>query len=244
MRVRAVISYDGSRFYGFQIQKDKRTIAGVIEWALKLIEIDSVVVGAGRTDKGVHALNQIIHFDIKDNSISLNRLKRHLNNSLIKEGIFFKFITETNTNFHILEATKSRLYRYVISFETPNPFMFNYVTYINHLDIDTMQQALLEFKGVHNFEMFKKSGTPTKNSIRNIKKCGIYKFREFYIIYFEANGFLRGQVRMMVDFIFKIAKGELSILDLKEQLECKKAHSRTLAPPNGLYFSRVNIKRD
>ena len=92
----------------------------------------------------------------------------------------------------------------------------------------------------HNFKNFKKEGTPTNSDERIIYKAGAYKYKNFYIVYFLGNGFLRSQVRMMSDFALKVEKEKLSLTQLKEQLECKKIHSRSLIRPNGLYLSKIH----
>jgi tRNA pseudouridine38-40 synthase len=114
-----------------------------------------------------------------------------------------------------------------------------YVTYIKNVDFNLIDESIKLFEGNYDFRYFMKTGSDVRSTIRTIYKSKIYTFKEYKIIYFEANGFLRSQVRMMVDFLLKIGKKELTKEELLEQLKCQEKHSTTLAPPYGLYLCRV-----
>ncbi len=239
MRVKLTLSYDGSRFYGFQIQKTiPDTVAQKITTALKSLNITSLFVASGRTDRNVHALNQVLHLDLPPYWDNLSKLKKCLNTSLLPH-IFIKKIEKTDNDFHARFDAKSRVYRYIISTKKPSVFLTPYVTYIKRIDERLIKNAINEFEGTHNFEYFKKNGSDTKNFVRTIYKTNFYKYKDFYIFYFEANGYLRSQIRMMIGFLLKISDGELSKNELKLQLKKKEIFSTSLAPPQGLYLTKI-----
>ncbi len=241
MNVKAIISYDGSRFHGFQVQTKSRvkTVSSEIIRALNKLNIDSKIIGSGRTDKGVHATFQVISFQVPKFFYDLERLKNSLN-KIVSPHIFIKSIKEVDESFHARFDAKKRVYRYLIYSNEFSPFLYNYALFVKNLNPVDLDSALKIFIGRHNFKNFKKEGSPTSSDIRTISKAGLYKYRNFFIIYFEADGFLRSQVRMMADFALKVSFKELSLKNLEEQLECQKVHSRELVAPNGLYLSKVH----
>jgi tRNA pseudouridine38-40 synthase len=128
MRVKAVISYDGSHYQGFQKQKStKMTVSTAIEEALTSLQIDSPIVGSGRTDAGVHATGQVIHFDLPDFWPDLEKLKLNLNRKL--SDISFKHISPVANDFHARFSARKRLYRYVFKTQKPSVFEQKYISH-------------------------------------------------------------------------------------------------------------------
>jgi tRNA pseudouridine38-40 synthase len=239
VRVKGIISYDGGSFYGFQIQPNKESITSKILKSLKILNIETEIQGSGRTDRGVHASGQVIHFDIPEFWSDLEKLKNILNDFL-SPNIYIKELKAVNQSFHSRFDAKRRIYRYIISTKRPNPFEAKYITFIDEIDEIAIAQSIKLFEGVHNFELFKKEGSTTKNYIREIFKTRFYKFkRDYYILYFEGNGFLRSQIRFMVGFLIAISEKKLSKENLIEQLNCKKSFKFTIAKPNGLYLAKI-----
>ena len=239
MRVKAVLSYDGSKFYGFQYQKHTdETVANTLQKALNSLNINSKIVASGRTDKGVHATNQVIHFDLPPFWRNLEKLKNSLNR-IVLPYIYIKNIHFVEKNFHARFSAKRRAYRYILSSKEPSPFEYSYVTFIKDIDFNKIKESIKIFERRYDFKYFQKSGSEVLTTIRTIYKARFYEYRDYKILYFEADGFLRSQIRMMVDFLLKIAKDSLTKEDLKEQLLCKKRYSTSLALPNGLYLCRV-----
>jgi tRNA pseudouridine38-40 synthase len=238
VRVKAVIAYDGSYFRGFQRQKStKYTITTAIESALISLGINSEIRGSGRTDAGVHATGQVIDFELPDFWQDLSKLKKVLNRNL--KYISFKHISFVKDKFHSRFSAKRRIYRYIFKTTKPSIFENRYVAYYSSFDEKLLKLALAEFEGEHDFSNFLKTGTLTHTNIRNIYRAKYKKFNNYHIIYFEANGFLRSQVRMMTEVAMQVALGEFSIEKLKEQLELKQRYLTTLAPPEGLYLARI-----
>jgi len=238
MRVKAVIAYDGSSFSGFQKQTSTtRTVASTIEKALRSLQIDAPVVASGRTDAGVHATGQVIHFDLPEYWTDLSKLRQNLNRKLTE--IRFKHITEVSHDFHARFSAKKRLYRYVFKSTRPSLFEQRYVSFYENFDATLLQTALKHFEGEHDFAFFHKTGSPTHTTHREIYKTAYVKRGEYHYIYFQANGFLRSQVRMMVEAAMLCAKGILSLEQFKEQLACQTKHSSRTAPPEGLYLAKI-----
>ena len=238
MRVKAVIAYNGSSFYGFQKQTSTtQTVTSAIERALRSLQIDSPIVGSGRTDAGVHATGQVIHFDIPDFWQDLSKLKTNLNRKL--KEIRFKHITPVDDDFHARFRAKKRLYRYVFKTQKPSLFEQQYIAYYPPFNVSLLKQALHCFKGRHDFEYFHKTGSVTHTNVREIYHTGYKQLGNYHIIYFQSNGFLRSQVRMMVDAAMLCASDKLSIEALKRQITCKERYTTRLAPPEGLYLARI-----
>ena len=234
--LKSIISYDGSKFYGLQIQPNKKTVIGNIQKALKRLNINTKINHAGRTDKGVHALNQVISFEVPT-YWDENKLKNILNQILMPE-IMFKKIEKT-TNFNPRFDAKKRSYRYILSPYT-NPFIDNYVTfYPKKINTLLLQEALKLLKGKHDFEYFAKTGSEVNHYIREIYDAYIIEYKNFHIIKIIGNGFLRGQIRIIIDFLLKINENTLSLKDLELQLNKIKLINKHLAKPNGLYLERI-----
>ncbi len=238
MRIKAVIAYNGSHFQGFQRQSTTpRTVTGALEHALHTLGIEGAVTGSGRTDAGVHATGQVIHLDLPDYWQDLPRLQQHLNGKL--HAIRIKHISPVSESFHARFSAKRRIYRYLFRSTEPSLFEEDFIAHLPIRDIDLLREALDAFVGEHDFGYFLKSGSETKDHIREIYRASYRPVGTCHAIYFEANGFLRAQVRMMIDFASRVANGELTTAQLKAQLAMREVHSRRLAPPQGLYLARV-----
>ncbi len=239
MRVKVTISYNGSKFSGFQQQKSSvKTVANRLEYILKSIGIITKIRASGRTDAGVHALNQVIDFELPVFWKDTKKLKKILNYKALPE-IYIKDVEVVDENFHSRYLAKKRVYRYIVSTSLASVFMSDYVHFVKSVDEEIIKKAIKEFEGEHDFSFFKKSKGGEKNSIRKIYRASFYKYKDFYIFTFEANAYLRSQIRMMVYFLLEISDKKLSINDLKEQLGCHKKHSCGLVLPCGLYLSHI-----
>ena len=240
-KIKIIISYDGSKFNGFQIQNNKqkvKTVAGTLTNALKNLNILTNIVGSGRTDTGVHAIAQVIHCDIPEFWSDLNRLKEKLN-AMIAPSIFIKSITFINEKFHARFNARKRLYRYVIYDGKYQPFLSDYALYVENIDIKKLNSTMKKFIGTHDFKNFKKQGSNTNSDIREIFRAGAYRHNDLTIIYFLGNSFLRSQVRMMSYFAIEIMKEKLSCNQLIEQLNGTNKYSSGVIPSNGLYLSKI-----
>ncbi|MEA3417992.1 MAG: tRNA pseudouridine(38-40) synthase TruA [Campylobacterota bacterium] len=238
MRAKAILSYDGNFFQGFQKQtKTRETVTTSIETALHQLHIDSDIVGSGRTDTGVHATGQVIHFDLPDYWGDRGKLHRELNRKL--RHIRIKHITIADQVFHARFSAKRRIYRYLFKRKTPSLFEENYVAYYPSFDPELLQKALRLFEGEHDFKYFHKTGSDTHTTIREIYRAFYREFGDYHVIYFEANGFLRAQVRMMIEATMLCAKKGMTLKELGEQLNLLHRHTTAIAPSSGLYLARI-----
>ena len=240
-RVKAILSYDGSHFHGFQYQKDTKhqhTIMASLESALKTLHILSPIVGAGRTDANVHALAQVIHFDIPLFWDDLQKLSHCLNN-LLHPWIHIKSLMYVDETFHARFDAKKRLYRYVMYEGNYQPHLANYALHIAPLDVVALHRCTHYFVGTHRFGFFKKTGGATTGESRTIFKAGAYRLKHFIVIYFLGDAFLRSQVRMMTSILLNVCHGSFTESELIEQRDMNVKHSSLLAPACGLYLSKI-----
>jgi len=237
-KVKAVISYDGSIYLGFQKQKStNKTVTYAIERALHSLHITSSIIASGRTDAGVHATGQVIHFDLPDFWTDLNKLKTNLNIKL--KNIEFKHISKVEDNFHARFSAKKRLYRYIFKTKKPSVFEHKYISYYQGFDPEILGKALSYFEGKHDFNYFRKTGSITHTTVREIYKIEYKERKGYHFIYIQANGFLRSQVRMIVEAAMLCAKGKMTLEQLSMQVNCQEKYTSRLAPPEGLYLARV-----
>lgn len=239
--IKITYRYDGSMFYGFQRQPEKRTVQGEIEKLLNVVlknEID--MISSGRTDRGVHALIQVSNF-FTESSIPLDKLRYVLNRGLPLD-IELLAIEEVEESFNSRFDAKSRGYRYIISWEK-NPFKSRYETYINReIDIEKFQNILNVLKGVHDFNNFRLSDCGSKTSIREIYDIDVKLLRDKTIgVDILGSSFLKSQIRIIIGTALNIYFGELPQEYMEEMLKNpNKKYLKKVAPPYGLYLSQVN----
>ena len=240
MRIKILISYNGSRYEGSQVQlHTNNTIMGQLYKALESLNINTKLHASGRTDAGVHAFKQVMHCEIPMFWSDTTKLKEHLNHKLPR-SIKIRQLIPCSEDFHARYSASRRAYRYILSDEDSNPFEEAFISFINSpVKIELLQEAIRIFEGEHDFSSFKKTGSQTKSNIRTIYKTRVYKHKKKTILYFEANGFLRSQIRLMVAFLLKINDLELNIEQLKQQLNNTEIFNTRPAPANGLYLSNI-----
>lgn len=238
------IEYEGTNYYGWQIQNTAHrlpTVQEELEKALeKLFKKKIRVISSGRTDKGVHAKAQVINFKV-ETSILLSRIKKALN-SFLPEDIYIKKIKKVDLDFHARFGVKSRVYRYVIlNRKEPDIFLRNYTWWLpQKLDLEKMKRLSLKLVGKRDFSLFAQSAGLYKSTEREIKRIEIKRRRWFISIDIEADGFLRGMVRNIVGFLVEVGLGKIS---LAEAYFILKENRRELlgksAPAKGLYLWKV-----
>ena len=239
MRIKITLAYNGANYFGSQVQKETdQTINGQIEKALTLLQIPSKVQASGRTDRGVHASRQVIHVDLPSFWKDLKKLQNQLSRALPK-NIVVRRIEEVDKNFHARYSAKKRAYRYILSTQKPSPFLADLVTYVDALDLEKIKEAITLFEGEHDFEFFKKSGSDTGSFVREIYKSRVYQHKGYTVLYFEANGFLRSQIRLMVGFLLAISEGKYTTEDLFTQLSRREHFKLKPAPHEGLYLCNI-----
>lgn len=237
-----VIAYDGSRYNGWQKQGNtKDTIQGKLEKVLEKLEGREVeVIGAGRTDAGVHALGQVANVKL-ESKINGETLLQYLNQYL-PEDIAVLSVKEVPMRFHSrLNATeKTYLYRIYRS-EIPNPFIRKYtVTITEELDIEKMRMAAELLIGEHDFKSFCSLKKSKKSTIRTLYSITIEEIEEEIRISVRGNGFLYHMVRIIVGTLLEVGTGKKKPEEIEQILEKgeRQAAGRT-APAHGLFLKEV-----
>ena len=206
MRYLIRFSYDGTSYNGFQKQKrDKNTIQGKIEDALKYINNgkDTKLTASGRTDKGVHALDQCAHTDI-DVNITPYKLKRALN-SLLEDNIHVFSVETVDNEFHARYMVKKKTYMYKINMGEYNPIERNSSYQLcKELDVKEINKAIKDFIGKHDFSSFCSNEDKKEDCIKEIYDAYIKEDGNNLYIFFEGNGFLKYMVRTMVGYLIEI----------------------------------------
>ncbi|MEA3290399.1 MAG: tRNA pseudouridine(38-40) synthase TruA [Campylobacterota bacterium] len=239
MKIKLTISYDGSQFFGSAIQPDQVTVHSKLLDAFKILKIDPKLNMSGRTDRDVHAFRQIISCDVPEHWRGEFKNFKKVLNKLLPNSILIRNITEESSDFHARFSAKKREYRYLFTDKKLTPFNANYISYYETIDEDIIKEAIKILEGEHDFEYFSKKGSEPATTIREIYKIRFYKHKDIYVLNFQANSYLRSQIRMMVDFVLKISRGKLTLDDLQKQLRKDKLISWTLASPHGLYLSNI-----
>jgi len=234
MRVALTLAYDGTHFFGSQIQSEtKETIFGQLESVLSQLGIEYRIVASGRTDKGVHATGQVCHFDLPVFWSDLERLKRTLN-QMLPSCIKVKKILKVDDEFHARYSAKKRSYRYILKVGDSNPFETDYVTFVDRLEFEELEKNIKLFIGEHDFVNFMKTGSQINSTSRVIYKAYAYKYKEYIVLNFQANGFLRSQIRLMVGALL-----HLNATQIEDKLKCRYNHKLKPAPSNGLYLAKI-----
>lgn len=210
MRYLIKFSYDGTNFCGYQKQPGKRCVESELERALYDINNhkNTKIVGAGRTDRGVHARCQCAHFDL-DIDITLYKLKCALN-SLLPDDIHVFSTEVVDKDFHARFMVKKKTYKYIINCGEYNPMERNYVyQYCKKLDVDKMKKEIKSFIGVHDFKPFVSEEALKEDYTREIYEAYIEEDNDKVTFTFVGTGFMKYQVRNMVGTLFKVGKGKL-----------------------------------
>ena len=238
MRYLVELSYDGSNFNGFQRLNDERSVQAELENALSIInKADVEVKGAGRTDKGVHALGQRAHFDL-DVDVPIDRLKTALND-ILPGDIRIISIEKVTQDFHARFNVTKKVYEYKINTGEYDVFKNNYYyQYKYDFNIDILKEVASLFIGVHNFKNFI-SGT-RENYEAIIYNIDINKDNDIITITFEGKSFYRYMVRNLVGAMLDVARGKATIEDVKNMLDNYDIDKHlSCAPANGLYLNKI-----
>lgn len=243
MRYLIRFSYDGSNYAGFQKQKGLDTIEEYMEKALTKINDSKYtpIVATGRTDKGVHALNQYGHANI-DVNITEKKLKKALNSNL-PDDIHVIETRQVDSDFHARYNVKEKTYKYIINTGEYNPLERNYVFQYNYnLDVVSMSEAIKYFIGKHDFRAFVTDNKEKENCIREIYEATIIKENDKIVITFRGNGFMRYQIRNMVGILIRVGEKKISPETVEKILESKdRTKNGKTAPAEGLYLVNVEF---
>jgi len=238
-RVALLVQYDGSSYSGWQRQNNATAVQEVLEKALLKITNNTVATfAAGRTDAGVHASGQVVHFDV-DCVIPGNRFSDVLN-SCLPSTIRILESVEVKDGWHACYSAIYRHYRYVINnSKLPNLFINNWTwhRYQKNLDEVLMSNASKSMEGEHDFFAFQKSGSNRKNSITKIKNIDIKRVEDLILIDIKATGFLYGMVRLIVGQLVLVGEKKISPEIFTDRWVNKKKNDvKESAPAKGLCF--------
>ena len=242
-RYQILIEYDGSKFIGWQTQKKGNSVQESIEKILsKLLKEKINVIGAGRTDAGVHALEQSAHFDVKKIINNKKKLMNSLNYFLKKKLISIISIIKRNNSFHARYSAKFRIYKYIIFNRESNPSIFiNRGWHIkNKIYMDTIKLGAKLLEGKKDFSTFRASKCNAKSPIRTINYVKVKKRKNQIELEFKSQSFLQQQVRSMVGCLKVLGEKKWNIKKFKAVLVSKKRKlCAPPAPPYGLFLEKV-----
>lgn len=237
------LSYDGSRFFGWQKQIDGvPTVQTALEMALSQIAGESInTIAAGRTDTGVHATAQVVHFDTSAQRQPQSWIRGV--NSLLPEGIAVEQAVQVDASFHARFDAFGRHYRYVLqSSPVRSPHLRHRVGWTHYaLDFDAMQKAAQYLVGEHDFSSFRASECQAKSPVKILYRASLSGTSRLMALDLHGNAFLHHMVRNIMGALLYVGNGRLSVKDFEALLHKK---SRIDAPPtfmpDGLYLTGVD----
>ena len=241
-RYKSIISYDGSGFSGYQVQPNKRTVQSELEKVLaKMHKGKSIKVSAsGRTDTGVHAKGQVVHFD---SPLPISEEKWELAlNSMLPEDISVLSVLKVDSSFHARFDALGKEYRYLLKLSKKrDPFQRDFAYQFPYeLNLEAMKQASLFFIGTHDFTSFCSARTEVLDRVRTIETIDFLLEGDFLTLRFVGNGFLYNMVRILTGTLLEVGTGKRrpeEIVDILDQKDRRFAGKT--APAQGLYLWKV-----
>ena len=242
-----IISYDGTRFYGWEKQPGKEmTIQGKLETVLSKMTnapADSPVsvIGAGRTDAGVHARATVANA-ILDTEMTEEEIQVYMN-TYLPEDISVNEVRICSDRFHARYNALGKTYRYTVWYGISKPvFDRKYVTVLNQKpDVSKMRAAAQFLIGTHDYKSFCGNKKMKKSTVRCVDTINIEESGNYIRIYFHGNGFLQNMVRILTGTLLEVGYGNISVDAVKEILEaCDRQKAGPTAPPQGLCMMKVD----
>ena len=242
-RYQIIVEYIGTNLRGWQVQKKGKTVQGLIQKKIsKLLKEKIILFGSGRTDAGVHAIEQSAHFDTSNEIVEKNKFLKSINHFLINEGISILKIKKRKKDFHSRFSAKMRVYKYVIINRLSKPTIDKnrgwHIT--KKLDLSLMNRGAQRLIGTKDFTTFRASSCRAKSPIKTMKSIKIKSSKNKIIIEFKSQSFLQHQVRSMVGCLKYLGEKKWSIKKFNYIL---KAKNRTLcaplAPAEGLFLAKI-----
>ena len=245
MRLKLTVEYAGTRYSGWQIQKNARTVQGELERAIRDATgvADFELYGSGRTDAGVHALAQVAHLDI-DTSGAPEMLRRRINDALPSDINVLR-AEKTRHRFHARHDARARSYLYHVA-RRRTAFAKQYVWWVkDELDVDRMRAAAAQFVGFHDFQSFSENEPGDKSTDVLVETFEIYEDGDLILIHIEGSHFLWKMVRRLVGVLVEIGRGGLAASSATAMLtEPSDLPARLTAPASGLFLERVYYEGD
>jgi len=242
-RFKLTLEYDGSRFKGWQVQEDARSIQGQLIKAAKIVfETETVeVYGSGRTDAGVHALGQVAHIEV-ETKMPVKLMRQKLNDQLTHD-INILSIDQATQKFHARHDAVARSYVYHIS-RRRNAFGKHFMWWVKDpLNIDRMNAAAEYLVGMHDFKSFSNEKGTEKSSKVDLLQLKVVEKGDKLIVHVVASHFLWKMVRRIVGSLVEVGTGRIEPGKFKEWLEKPSIEpAKYTAPPGGLFLERVYFK--
>ena len=242
-RYQLLIEYAGTNFRGWQVQKKGKTIQGLIQEKIsKLLKEKILLFGSGRTDAGVHAIEQSAHFDCKTEINQTGNFLKSINYFLNKERISILKVKKRDDNFHARFSAKIRIYKYIIINRLSRPVLEKDRGWhvIKELDLSAMKKGAKKLIGTKDFSAFRASSCRAKSPVKTMKLVNIKSLKNKIEIEFRSQSFLQQQVRSMVGCLKYLGEKKWSLEKFENVLKSKK---RTLcappAPPEGLFLVKI-----
>lgn len=240
-RLKLIIEYDGTQYHGWQRQPAYRTIQQTLEEALeKITQIKAPIVGASRTDRGVHAIGQVAHCQI-ESLISDQKLFKGLN-TILPADIKIKKLKTVDKMFHAQKQAHSKIYVYhIFNHPSPSPLLRHYSWWLrNPLNISKMKKAAKLLVGEHDFKAFQNTGTKLSSTTRTLFKSTVRKKSPTILYEVKGSGFLKQMVRNIVGALVAVGKEDLTVEEFKDRFLSKdRKRCPAPAPPQGLFLKKV-----
>ncbi len=242
--LKLIVKYDGTDFYGFQRIPGRRTVQGELERAIRRVMKENIsIVGAGRTDAGVHASGQVVSFSTGC-AIPLEKISIALN-SILPKDISVSSASEVGPDFHARRSAVSRTYKYtILNSETPDALQARFTHWERfNLDVNLMQKAAGYLLGVHDLSSFCTADPDTCHNIREIKDINVTRQGERVEIEITANAFLRNMARIIVGTLIQVGISRINPEEVKNILEARdRRKAFKTASPSGLCLVNVEYK--
>lgn len=244
MRIKLVVAYDGTNYCGWQIQPEAITVESVLNNALtKLIGTEIKVIGASRTDSGVHAMGNVAVFDA-DTTIPPQKFAYALN-SMLPDDIRIQGSEQVPDDFHPRHCDSIKTYEYkILNREFPLPIKrYDSSYYYRKLDVDAMQEAAQYLVGTHDFKSFCSVKTQTETTVRTIYSINVTKNEEMISIRISGNGFLYNMVRIIAGTLINVGNGHTKPQEIATMLDgLDRTVAGPTAPACGLTLIGIEFK--
>jgi tRNA pseudouridine38-40 synthase len=239
--IKLTIEYDGTNYHGWQIQPNAITIQAAIQDALtKITKTQTQIIGAGRTDRGVHAAGQVANFHTRS-QMPLISFQKALNATVPRDIVIID-AEEVSPDFHARFSAVSRTYRYTILNRTYPSALLRSSTYFfpEPIEVHGADTTCRSLVGKRDFSSFQRSGSERINSICEIYECRCWQDQDLVYFEIEADAFLRGMVRAIVGTILKLYDREDSVNQLHKIIDARdRSVAGASVPPHGLSLLRV-----
>lgn len=242
-KYRMWLSYEGTRYSGWQVQPNSVSIQGLVEKALNtFLKQEIRLIGAGRTDAGVHAQGQVAHFcyeKLLDCQTALNAL-----NGILPFDIRIKHLEPTHPTFHAQYSALSKEYHYHLWLDrVMNPFyrLYRHQCFTKKFSVELLKEAAHYFLGTHDFATFANVGSSVKSTIRTLTRLDCIPQEGGFRLEFEGNGFLYKMVRNIVGTLLEVATHKRAVDDILKLLAAKDRRAAGMAAPaKGLFLVKIN----